>query len=64
MSHVFVVQVKNLSTVVEFYSENIKYTSKIIIAKEITKLVFDLKIFSKNTLILFFFILNVLKSSN
>jgi len=64
MSHVFVVQVKNLSTVVELYSENIKYPSKIIIAKEIPKLVFDLKIFSKNTLILFFFILNVLKSSN
>ena len=64
MNHAFVVQVKNLNTVVVLYNKNIKYPSKVIIINEIPKLTLDLKKFSIKTLILFFFILRVLKSSN
>ena len=57
-------QVKSLKTAVVLYKKNIKQANKVNIPKEILKFIFDLKKLSKNVLILFFFILNELKSSN
>ena len=55
---------KNIKNVAELYKKNIKQLNINITAKEIPKLIFDLKKFSINTLTLFFFMLSALKSSN
>ena len=57
-------QAKSLKTVVVLYKKNIKQANKVNIPKKIPKFIFDLKKLSKNVLILFFFILSELKSSN
>ena len=64
MSLAHVDLVKSIKNVAVLYRKNIKYPNKTIIIKEIPKFIFDLKKFSINTLILFFLILSVLKSSN
>ena len=64
MNLVYVDQEKNLKNVVELYKKNIKYPSKSITIPKNSYINLELKIFSINILILFFFILNVLKSSN
>ena len=57
-------QVKSLKTAVVLYKKNIKHPKKIIMPKEIPKFIFDLRKLSIRVLILFFFKLNVLKSSD
>ena len=64
MNPVCVGLVKNIKNVVALYKENTKYPNTTAIIRKIITLTFDLKKNSANLIILFFFMLSELKSSD
>ena len=63
MNHAFVVQVKNINTVVVLYKKNIRQLNKVTVAREIPKFIFDLKKISISVLILSIFAILLGKTS-